>query len=463
MEAIPFWDGNLGESHPYSANSSRWQEVITIGMGDIDVDEHIKTYWSNKIKGSTITENTIYDEFSRAIEEIKNAVLINPETRESSIRASRFFMFLDLEPIVPTIDKYYVVRDGSEGYPRRAMTKCMFWRRTMGFNFTQAYMHLKNHPVDALELGFEKEDGQVKIPNWRTLRYFENERLGLKGQKDVNNTLIRAVRDEAESLGMSIGKNVCTDAMPVETVANDDDGEWNEHYKKKILKSVILSDLDHMLPISHKVIGGNDDEGNCLNELIRDRVNKLENSDMKGIWIDGRFTSNKNLADIYVAWGFENVNYHITVSWDMHKTFEHKIKGKKVMFEPEQEIEWLYPKLWREEYYVSKSKASLEYKMKCLIKAGIYEPVVAYFRNKYCAMYEEAPDSTLDIYHKRNVEEGIHGILKVHYHLEDYLDRRGRKNIERTVVGCMNAALAVALARLQHKVKTKLISTAYLT
>jgi hypothetical protein len=78
---------------------------------EFNVDKQIKRYW--KILIGLTDENN---------EEFEDA------TSENSLRASKFLEGLNLDPIMPEINKYYSVIEGVETYPRRAMVMAFIWR-----------------------------------------------------------------------------------------------------------------------------------------------------------------------------------------------------------------------------------------------------------------------------------------------------------------------------------------------
>ena len=104
----------------------------------------------------------------------------------------------------------------------------MFWRRIKGIKtFTEAYRYLKTHTEEAIEPGFKRGvDGNVRISNYRALRHFENERLGIERLRALNYALVRLVASEAEKFGIIISKNTAVDPTPIKTCANDPDGKW---------------------------------------------------------------------------------------------------------------------------------------------------------------------------------------------------------------------------------------------
>lgn len=91
------------------------------------------------------------------------------------------------------------------------------------------------------------------------------------------------------------------------------------------------------------------------------------------------------------------------------------------------------------------------------------EPIAMYFRNPYVQKYEECPDAVLDVYHMRNISEGVNSYLITNLGLETHVNGKGIKNIDLHATQCCIAILAVALTRLQHGIKENLSSVAYLT
>ncbi len=80
---------------------------------ELDVDKHVKSYWERFIGLADGNEM----EFTDA-------------TSKHSVRASKFLEGLDLDPIMPELNKHYSVKEGEETYPGKAMFKSMVWRKT---------------------------------------------------------------------------------------------------------------------------------------------------------------------------------------------------------------------------------------------------------------------------------------------------------------------------------------------
>ncbi len=409
---------------------------------EFNVDEHVKTYW-DKFGLINVDDEKFID-----------------ATSENSARTSKFLEGLNLDPIMPEINKYYIVKEGDETYPRRAMIKTVIWRKIKKLKYyTKTVGYLENHPDEAIELGFNiDQNGNVLVPDHETLRHFEKVRLKNEGMNAILSLFFRKVVEVGNKLGFKIGEYTGTDSTPIET-PNDADGKYNGHYKKKMVKAHITMDYDHSLPLAKIVCGGTDDDDRYLENML-ELTAKSAGMNMLETWFDGGYNSNKNIALAYVKFGVIP-HYHIDANWRENVVYEHKFHGKTYIYTPEQQINYLYAKRWKKPYY--KKDASLEYKMQCLVEEEIYEPVAMYFRNDYMWEYEECPDGVLDVYHRRNGNEGINSYLKDHLGLETHINGKGMKNIDIHVTQCCIALLAVALTRLQNGIKENIASVAYLT
>ena len=412
---------------------------------ELNVDRHVKTYW---------------DKFVNLTDIDKQKQKFSDATSANSVRTSKFLEGLNLDPIMSELNKRYSVPENKEYYPRRAMFKTMIYRKIMKIRYyTRTENYLKDHPDEAIELGFNIDvDGNALVPDHETLRHFEKIRLGNEGMDAIMELFCIKVIGEGNKLGLKIGKKTGTDSTPIQT-HNDPDGTYNGHYKKEMVKAHITSDYDHNIPLAKQVCSGTDGDDQYL-ECMLQKTAVSAKDNMEETWYDGGYNSNKNIALAHVEFGL-TCHYHIDRDWRRNVTYGHSFEGKNYTYTPEQEINYLYRKYWKEPDY--KKDASLESMMKYLIKKGVYEPVAMYFRNPYVAAYEECPDAVLDVYHLRNISEGINSYMKSNLGLETHVNGKGIKNIDLHVTQCCIALLAVALIRLQHGIKENLSSVAYLT
>lgn len=394
---------------------------------EFNVGRQIKSYW-DKINSFIETKN---EEFADA-------------TSENRIRASKFFNWLNIDPIMPEINRHYDVKEGKEKYPRRAMVKTMIFKKIKQIKYyTQIAGYLRENFIEAIELGFDVDkSGNVIALDHETLRHFEKVRFGVEaGDKN----------------GLKIGQNTGTDSTPIE-VTNDPAGTYNGHYKKTMVKTHITTDYDNNIPLAKKVCGGTDDDNKYLEVMLR-QTSISAKKNMEDTWYDGGYNSNKNIALSHIEFGLKP-HYHIDADWRQNVKYEHKFDGKVYNYTPEQEINYLYRKRWQEPYY--KKDASLEYMMQCLVKEEVYEPVAMHFRNARIQEFEECPDGVLDVYHRRNCSEGINSYLKDYLGLETHINGKGLKNIDLHVTERCIAILAAALTRLQNGIRENIYSVAYL-
>ncbi len=186
---------------------------------EFDVDKHVKTYW-NKYEFIGLT-NTDEEKFVDA-------------TKERSVRASKFLEGLNLDPIMPELNKHYSVPEGKEDYPRRAMLKTMIWRKNKKIKYyTRTENYLNDHPDEAIELGFNIDmNGDALVPDHETLRHFEKIRLGNEAMDALMELFCIKAVGEGDKLGLRIGENTGTDSTPIAT-PNDPAGTYNGHYKKR--------------------------------------------------------------------------------------------------------------------------------------------------------------------------------------------------------------------------------------
>ncbi|VVB94536.1 Uncharacterised protein [uncultured archaeon] len=245
---------------------------------EFDVDKHVKSYW-NRFTGLT----GIKEEFTDA-------------TSGHSTRTSKFLGGLDLDPIIPELNKYYSVKEGEEKYPRRAMFKTMVWRKTKNIKYyTRTENHLNTHSDEAIELGFNiDQNGNVIVPDHETLRHFEKIRLGNEGLDSIMELFCIKVVGAGDKLGLKIGEKTGTDSTPIQ-VPNDTAGVYNGHYKKKMVKAHITEDYDHNIPLAKKVCGGTDNDNQYLEDMLRN-TSVSAKKNMRETWFDGGYNGNKNIA-----------------------------------------------------------------------------------------------------------------------------------------------------------------------
>ena len=415
-------------------------------MDEIYTYDYVKEYWDRFFP----TVESAEDEPQR---------FVNPGEDGVTVRVPEYLAQLDDRAIREVLNRRYKVLPGEEKYPRAAMFKAMVWRTVIGERSLLAFHRLlEDSPFEAIELGFryDANTGQVLVPSYQWLWCFSNEMFDVKALEELLDVLVRTNTRLARLQGVAVGRRTATDATPLQTCRYDPAGEWNGHYKRKMVKVVLTEDVGTWLPLSCRVIGGNDPEGEELVPMLEEARDRVVPGTMEDTLFDGGFTSNENLAKVHAELGLQ-AHYKISRGWVENVRFPRDGPGERT---PAEEVERLYERFNKEVWY--RPGDSLGYKMRCLVKAGRYEAVAMHFRNAYMVEYEEAPDSVLDAYHARNNAEGVNGHIKDQWDLERTLNVVGMEAIKRHVLWALVSIHVVVLVRLQRGVIDNLLSITHL-
>ena len=415
-------------------------------MDDIYTYDYVKEYWDRFYP----TVESAEDEPQR---------FVNPGEDGATVRVPEYLAQLDDRAIREVLNRRYKVLPGEEKYPRAAMFKAMVWKRIIGERSLLAFHRLlEDSPFEAIELGFryDENDGKVLVPSYQWLWCFSNEMFDVQALEELLDVLVRSNASLGRSLGVAVGRRTATDATPLQTCRYDPSGEWNGHYKRRMVKVVLTEDVDTWLPLSYRLIGGNEPEGEELVPMLEEARERVGPRTMEDTLFDGGFTSNENLAKVHAELGLQG-HYKISRGWVENVMYPRDGPGERT---PAEEVERLYERFNKEVWY--RPGDSLGYKMRCLVRAGRHEAVAMHFRNAYMVEYEEAPDSVLDDYHARNNAEGVNGHLKDQWGLERTLNVVGVAAVNRHVLWALVAAHVVAMVRLQHGVVDNLLSITHI-
>ena len=333
-------------------------------------------------------------------------------------------------------------------YPAEAMLKAVFLMDLKGMvHYSDVIQYLSSHKDKALLLGFKRDarSGEVLSPKYKNFWYFINKRLVKKGWDTVFRLLREECVIEGRNHDISIGHRVMEDATPIESHRNDKEASYSGHYKVKGYKLDTITDSDYDIPLAKMVLDINADESKCF---ILQHATLLEDGiTVHDTWIDCGYCDYPNLA-----WaGINGITAH------------HKISSNWV-YNPKGTVEAIkreYQKYWKEEDF--KADADLDYMLRYLYAHGKYEHVGAYFRNIAMERYAKNPYAYLKDYHLRNRQEGRHGYWKEQLRLEQRLRVKGIKKVDIYLTHNLCTILAVALCRIQHGIKQKLTSVAYIT
>lgn len=405
-------------------------EILT----EVDIEDKIKRFWS---AAERLVPEDFFDDLMSG-----NERFVDPD-KDNPVDTAEFLHHLDIEFLVSAIRRRY---KREPYYPIEAMVRSMMYMDIKKIKYyTELKNDLKSHPDVAGYLGFQRKNGECRIPNNRTFWHFDNVRLKNSGM----DWLFFALRDEvvrvASTLGIELGKEVVEDATPIKSLPNDKEAEYNGHYKMKGYKLDITADINERVPLHKRVIGINEDEGKCL----KPSVEELSKAGVKveREWVDGKYATFENIAQL----GTKKIEAHYPINSGWEYKFE--VNDKR--------LEEIYQRHWKDEDF--RPSASIGYILSFLDRKGLHEIVGSYFRNMKMAEYEECPDCYLDVYHRRNNGEALNGYLKDRLDLMTRMRVKGKDKVDRYLTKSLIALLAVVLNRLQHGVKDNLISVAYLT
>ncbi len=388
------------------------------------------------------------DFVNEAMEYVEPKNELKDGSPENPIRASEFLAQLDLNPVMDLLESKYGNLEYHYKMPTEAMIKALIFRRLKKIRwFTKLERYLKTHDEDTKALGFRKKQGGVyEIPNRRTFRHFENDRLGLYGLRQLLDAMVIALKVEMARYGRKLGSKVAIDGMPFEALNKDKECHYNPHYDVKGWKNQSIVDMEYNLPLAVEVTDVIDGDAPHLQPLLNHLAKY--NFDFDEFWGDGAYLSRENIAKVCQFYkAKQHFNYRKDVIWDEAG-------------EPEN-IKKEYHKHWKEPDF--KPEATLEEQLDYLMAKRKSEIVGSYWRNQYYKEWKDEYFKTKLAYDIRPARmEGFHGHIKEHLNLEKYLDYKGIKNVERHVLMCYITLVAVALCRAQHGRFEGMMSIEYL-
>jgi len=158
------------------------------------------------------------------------------------MKSGEFLQYLNIDQLVVSLKKYYK-NIHHYHYPIEAMVKLMIYQRMAGIRcVTELSSKLQTDRQLALMLGFKPDRYDiVRVPARRTISHFMYERLGIGGLLEVEEYLLREIRDQCKELGIPFGERLAVDSTPLEASEHDPDSEWNAHYEEDMYKLVFLS------------------------------------------------------------------------------------------------------------------------------------------------------------------------------------------------------------------------------
>jgi len=378
-------------------------------------------------------------------ENIKES-FINPSI-EFSREPSEFIQSIDLSKHVN--DAFiYAPKNKHFHYNFESMLKLMTYQRLTGIRYHSILEERLKHNVDkcATNLGFKRRI----TPDRRTIGMFYFKYLNREGHQRFFDSIIRRCKKTCDELSTSLGKRIGVDSTPLETLPNDEIGEYNAHYIQtkhlgKIVKVHVASCLDTGIPLAFIVSGGNEYDGDFLIPLLE----KIKNLGIhfKEIYCDGHYDTQENWAKI-------NTLYNAQCYFNLR---DDAVYNKNGCY---QEIKRRYQKFHKLDDFVVSSNLNLEFMNKYLIDHDVYDCVGNYYRNKWFNLKMSNIVKYKEIYSKRNRCETLFSILKEQLGFEQNLVGnawKGWNKINIYVAQFLISLLVVALIRLENGISEGLM------
>ncbi len=341
---------------------------------------------------------------------------------------------LDLEFLRENLKKFYAEEWRWRKFDCVAMLKLDIFRIFKREDFTGIIRYLGKCPDEARLLGFSE------LPSEKTVWHWENVRVGGLGWKHLFMVCVRKVRFLLVPFGIILGKHIGQDSTPIASTREDSDAKYNPHYKLKMHKCHLLLDVEHNLPLNYEGSDGLAYDGDYLLSLITESEANLETV-AEDCVADGHYGSFENHAHLHMR-GCGLITK----------------PSKTDVYHPEADEEGLrreYQKLREGDGWLPPDTVSMRQILEFLYLHEKIELVGMHFRNSLVKI-RDAIDF-LKHYHRRSVNEGFHGVVKVKTGFGK-MKVSGSRNLEVHIGVHLLAVLAVgALFKIQNGVTTELM------
>jgi hypothetical protein len=335
-----------------------------------------------------------------------------------------------------------------------AMFKALIYQRIRCIRYYwRVERHLKDYDTDAEILGFTKNENSIRqIPDKKTIGYFENKRLGIKGLNSMRDAYVIALRDELKKYGCSLGEKISIDSTPLTALAKDTDAKYNAHYDRLMYKIHIVVDVPTNVPLFMIITSGTNFDGHYLIPILE----KLHSLGIypKKIYADEHYDTLEN-------WATASVIYGVKCQINLAENAVFREDGKPESLQKE------YQKLHRNIDFKLQNQIGFDEMLRYLLDHDKQECVGAYFRNQW---YLEWTKRKMDLEKTgetekkpRSKSEGLHGHIKENMMFEVFMDGRGMRYAERHANMILISLLVVALTRVQYGVLDGLTRIACLT
>lgn len=371
-------------------------------------------------------------------EEIEEQNFIDPSI--IPMKVSKFCGLIDLSREAKIILNSYKKPEKHFMYPVEAMLRLLFFQRLSRIKFyTTLEAKIRDEEV-AKDLGFVEKEGEVLTPAERSINRFVNERLGNENLRRIQKSFIERLQSALAEKGIKLGRRISIDSTPLPTLKNDECGKYNAYYFQKynigkMVKIHFACDVDTNIPLELIVTDANAYDGHYLIPML-EKLREL-GIEPEEIYGDAHYGTLEN-------WAMCSMLFNCKCYFQIPENAKFNKKGT------EEWLEKVYNGIAYEEgldYDVS-----FDEMLRVLFEHGYYEEVGAYFRNQWLKVKKENPEEYERIYHRRNVSENLHSILKEQLLFDKNLNVKGFDAIEFYARQFLVTLLFVALTRVENGV-----------
>lgn len=301
-----------------------------------------------------------------------------------------------LEFLRPILVAFYAESWRWKKFDCIAMLRLSVYKRWKKKNYTALIRYLSINPIEAKLLGFANS-----IPSAKTIWHWDKIRIGTEGFRKIFDAVICEIKALLFGFGIVLGKAIVGDTTPIETTRNDSDekAKYNGHYKKKMYKGGIITDILTGIAVNYdKIIGGTDDDGKRFQPFV-EATKKMLNIDCFDFmcW-DGAYDT------------FQNFYYADHVL----KTKLYTLFAKGSVFHEEateKSITEKYQRCWQDKNFIP-PPLPFEKVLDFFVAKDETELVGKYYRNIQFKQNTENKNEYDKTYHQRSKAESTNGIDK---------------------------------------------------
>ena len=317
---------------------------------------------------------------------------------------------IKLDFLIPILEKYYAEKWRWKKFTPVSMLKLTIFRIMKRKDRCGIIRYLKINEQEAKLLGFKK-----CLPSPKTIWHWEKIRFGVKGFREIFQTIVLKIKELLLPLGIILGKIVCMDSTPIQSTRDDKDelAQFNGHYHLKMYKGDIQWDGILGIPLNFGINFGTGYDGHKAPSMI-----------------DQLFGFLKTIIETFIGdTHYNTIDNHFELTQKRGIKIVSKFPENHV-FDEQGTVEALmeeYKKYWEDMNYIP-PPVNFEHVLRFLSEKKP-ELVGRYHKNQLFEYFTNNPIKHHFVYGKRNHTEGGNGILKdrLNFHR---LRENGRTNCE---------------------------------